>query len=109
MEGLIPFVYKAIMQYRNGKEGAIGTWICESPSYSYVRLSSGNDSGRFQTSASSALLLSDYGFSSAPPPVKSSSSPSINNNSSSSLTQFLVQSSGAQVSSSPLNRPQVSA
>nr|AGS78080.1 legume-specific protein [Aeschynomene tambacoundensis] len=50
MEGLIPFVYKAIMQYKNGNEGAIGTWICESPSYSYVRLP--GDSGRLQTPAS---------------------------------------------------------
>ncbi|KAI4356515.1 hypothetical protein L6164_000534 [Bauhinia variegata] len=52
MEGLIPFVYKAIMQYKNGKEGSIGSWLCESPSYSYIRLPAG-DSGRFQTSASS--------------------------------------------------------
>lgn len=50
MEGLIPFVYKAIMQYKNGKEGSIGSWICESPSYSYMRLP--GDSGRFQTPAS---------------------------------------------------------
>ncbi|KAI9112216.1 hypothetical protein K1719_016739 [Acacia pycnantha] len=108
MEGLIPFVYRAIVQYRNGKEGALGTWLCESPSYSYVRLG-GGDSGRFQTSASA--LLSDYGFSSAtaPPPAKSSlSSPSNNNSSSSSATQFIVQSSGVQSSNSPLKRRQVS-
>ncbi|RYR72866.1 hypothetical protein Ahy_A02g007097 isoform A [Arachis hypogaea] len=49
MEGLIPFVYKAIMQYKNGKEGPIGSWLCDSPSYSYVKLP--GDSGRFQTSA----------------------------------------------------------
>ncbi|XP_028783427.1 uncharacterized protein LOC114739527 [Neltuma alba] len=104
MEGLIPFVYRAIMQYRNGKEGAMGSWLCESPSYSYVRLS-GGDSGRFQTSASA--LLADYGFSATAQPAKSSSSPS---NNSSSATQFLAQSSGGvQSSGSPLNRRQVSA
>ncbi|XP_054781664.1 uncharacterized protein LOC129288886 [Prosopis cineraria] len=105
MEGLIPFVYKAIMQYRNGKEGAIGSWLCESPSYSYVRLAAG-DSGRFQTSAS--VLLSDYGFSATAPPAKSSS-PS--NNSSSSATQFPIQSSsGVHQSPNPaLKRREVSA
>ncbi|KAK7292914.1 hypothetical protein RJT34_15770 [Clitoria ternatea] len=47
MEGLIPFVYKAIMQNKGGKEDTLGSWISESPSYSYIRLPSG-DSGRFQ-------------------------------------------------------------
>ncbi|KAF7845456.1 legume-specific protein [Senna tora] len=78
MEGLIPFVYRAIMQYKNGKEGAIGSWFCESPSYSYVRLP--GDSGRFQASASA--LLSDYGFSAASSSAKSSSS----------ATQYVVSS-----------------
>lgn len=52
MEGLIPFVYKAIVEYKNGKQGSIGSWICDSPSYSYMRLP--GDSGRlqFQSSAS---------------------------------------------------------
>nr|AVX32585.1 legume-specific protein [Aeschynomene sp. (328)] len=67
MEGLIPFVYKAIMQYKNGNEGAIGTWICESPSYSYVRLP--GDSGRFQTPASCSA--------STPPSSSSSSSAQV--------------------------------
>ncbi|KAI4354555.1 hypothetical protein L6164_003407 [Bauhinia variegata] len=71
MEGLIPFVYKAIMQYKNGKEGAIGSWLCESPSYSYTRLP--GDSGRFQTSASS-LFQSDCGFSASSPSSKSAAS-----------------------------------
>ncbi|TKY65980.1 legume-specific protein [Spatholobus suberectus] len=75
MEGLIPVVYKAIMQYKSGKEGAIGSWICESPSYSYMRLP--GDSGRFQTPAS---------FS-APSPSS--------NNAASSATQIIV-SSGVQ-------------
>lgn len=47
MEGLIPLIYKTIMQYKSGKEEAIGSWINESPSYSYMRLPTG-DSGRFQ-------------------------------------------------------------
>ena len=64
MEGLIPFVYKAIMQYKNGKQGPIGSWLCESPSYSYMKLP--GDSGRFHTSASS-LIGSDYGFSASSP------------------------------------------
>ncbi|CAL0304477.1 unnamed protein product [Lupinus luteus] len=51
MEGLIPFVYKAIMQYKNGKQGPITSWICDTPSYSYMRLP--GDSGRLQDSASS--------------------------------------------------------
>ena len=53
MEGLIPLVYKTIMQYKGGKEGAIGSWICESPSYSYMRLPTG-DSGRFQMQTTSS-------------------------------------------------------
>nr|AGS78081.1 legume-specific protein [Aeschynomene deamii] len=77
MEGLIPFVYKAIMQYKNGNEGAIGTWICESPSYSYVRLP--GDSGRFQTPASC-----------------SASTPASNPASSSSAAAQVIVSSGVQ-------------
>ncbi|XP_061348668.1 uncharacterized protein LOC133294036 [Gastrolobium bilobum] len=75
MEGLIPFVYKAIVQFKNGKEGPIGSWICESPSYSYMRLP--GDSGRFQNPASF-----------------SASSPS-SNPASSAATQIIV-SSGVQ-------------
>ncbi|KAK4268722.1 hypothetical protein QN277_025334 [Acacia crassicarpa] len=64
MEGLIPFVYRAFVQYKNGKEGPLGSFFSESPSYSYMRLPSGGDSGRFQTSAS-ALLSDNYGFTSS--------------------------------------------
>ncbi|KAL3531782.1 hypothetical protein ACH5RR_005303 [Cinchona calisaya] len=46
MEGLIPLVYRAIMQYKNGQQGMMGSWMNESPSTSYVRLP--GDSGRFQ-------------------------------------------------------------
>ncbi|KAK7390502.1 hypothetical protein VNO78_25809 [Psophocarpus tetragonolobus] len=82
MEGLIPFVYKAIMQYKNGKQCPIGSWLCESPSYSYMKLP--GDSGRFQTPAS-ALFGPEYGFSA------SSSSSKL----ASSSTQIIV-SSGVQ-------------
>ncbi|KAL9684040.1 hypothetical protein QQ045_021471 [Rhodiola kirilowii] len=46
MEGLIPFVYKTIIQYKNGN----GVMVLgnESPSYSYVKLR--GDSGRFHSS-----------------------------------------------------------
>jgi hypothetical protein len=67
MEGLIPFVYKTIMQYKGEKEGSIGSWICESPSYSYMRLPTG-DSGRFQIQTTSSLS------SSSSNPVSSSAS-----------------------------------
>ncbi|KAE9618095.1 hypothetical protein Lalb_Chr03g0042511 [Lupinus albus] len=72
MEGIIPFVYKAIMQYKNGKEGSIVSCICDSPSYSYMKLP--GDSGRFQTPAS--FSVSSPSFSPA-----------------SSATQVLVSSS----------------
>ncbi|OMO66415.1 hypothetical protein CCACVL1_21174 [Corchorus capsularis] len=49
MEGLIPFVYRAFVQYKNGREGVLATWFNESPSASYMRLPTG-DSGRFQFS-----------------------------------------------------------
>ncbi|OAY41363.1 uncharacterized protein LOC110623442 [Manihot esculenta] len=85
MEGLIPFVYRAIMQYKNGNEGPLGSWLNDSPSSSYMRLP--GDSGRFQ--ASEILLFgSDYGFS------------TTTSTSSASTTQILV-STGAQ---SPLCR-----
>ncbi|KAK7256796.1 hypothetical protein RIF29_30288 [Crotalaria pallida] len=87
MEGLIPFVYKAIMQYKGGKEGAIGSWISESPSYSYMRLP--GDSGRFQNPAS-----------------YSASSPSFNP--ASSATQVIV-SSGVQSPHHCLTHRQVAA
>jgi len=93
MEGLIPFVYKAIMQYKNGRQGPIGSWLCDSPSYSYMKLP--GDSGRFQTSASS-LFGSEYVLSSS----SSSSKPG------SSATQVMVSSSD-QSPSCNLNLPRV--
>ncbi|KAJ8503754.1 hypothetical protein OPV22_004640 [Ensete ventricosum] len=55
MEGLIPFVYKAIVRYKNGGRASnIGSLLFhDSPSASYVRLPAG-DSGR--------LLSSDVRF-----------------------------------------------
>lgn len=67
MEGLIPLVYRAIMQYKNGQQGMAGSWLNESPSVSYVRLP--GDSGRFQM-PDVQLLRPDFGFS-----TSSSSSP----------------------------------
>lgn len=59
MEGLIPFVYKAVVQYKNGKERTnISSWFCDSPSYSYMKLPAG-DSGRFQTVFSSSSSSSN--------------------------------------------------
>ncbi|OIW07496.1 hypothetical protein TanjilG_14442 [Lupinus angustifolius] len=71
MEGIIPFVYKAIMQYKNGKEGPIGSWICDSPSYSYMRLP--GDSGRFQTSASFSVSSPSFSPASSTQVLVSSS------------------------------------
>ncbi|KAH7867258.1 hypothetical protein Vadar_031004 [Vaccinium darrowii] len=67
MEGLIPFVYRAIVQYKSGNgQGLIDTWLNESPSASYMRLP--GDSGRFQTSDLNVFRSSDYGFSTSTPP-----------------------------------------
>ncbi|KDP24562.1 hypothetical protein JCGZ_25126 [Jatropha curcas] len=94
MEGLIPFVYRAIMQHRNGKEGPLDSWLMsESPSASYMRLP--GDSGRFQASEIQ-IFGSDYGFS-----TTSSTSATANMNSSSSSTTQIIVSTGSQ---SPLLR-----
>ncbi|KAM7531895.1 hypothetical protein LguiB_035305 [Lonicera macranthoides] len=61
MEGLIPFVYRAFMQYKNGEQGLMGS----SPSASYMRLP--GDSGRFQSS-DIQFLRSDRGFSTCSSP-----------------------------------------
>ncbi|KAL9674396.1 hypothetical protein QQ045_030668 [Rhodiola kirilowii] len=45
MEGLLPYVYKTLVQYKNGNGAHIGN---ESPSYSYVKLH--GESGRFHSS-----------------------------------------------------------
>ncbi|KAI3961020.1 hypothetical protein MKX01_014352 [Papaver californicum] len=66
MEGLIPFVYRAVVEYRNGGRQASNTgnssWYSESPSTSYyIRLPTGGDSGRFQnttTTTTQAELFS---------------------------------------------------
>ncbi|XAR50900.1 hypothetical protein NMG60_11005360 [Bertholletia excelsa] len=66
MEGLIPFVYRAIMQYKNGEQGSAESWLWESPSASYTRLPS--DSDYIQTSEVQ-FFRSDCGFSAASPPT----------------------------------------
>lgn len=63
MEGLIPFVYRAIVEYKNGKHDLLGSWFNESPSASYMRLP--GDSGRFQASDIQTLFRSDYGIASS--------------------------------------------
>lgn len=73
MEGLIPFVYRAIVQFKNGREDVLTTWFNESPSASYMRLPTG-DSGRFQIS-DKQVFQSDYGnFSTSSTPLATSSS-----------------------------------
>uniref|UniRef100_A0A803NCY3 Uncharacterized protein n=1 Tax=Chenopodium quinoa TaxID=63459 RepID=A0A803NCY3_CHEQI len=48
MEGLIPYLYKAIVHHKEAQHGTTESWLYgSSPSASYTRLSSG-DSGRFQ-------------------------------------------------------------
>ncbi|KAG2690643.1 hypothetical protein I3760_09G197300 [Carya illinoinensis] len=88
MEGLIPLVYRAIMQYKYGKESHLESWFNDSPSASYMRLP--GDSGRFQTSDVQLFCSSDYRLSASSSP--SSRAPST--------TQIIV-SSGVQ---SPLCR-----
>ncbi|KAE8661114.1 hypothetical protein F3Y22_tig00116939pilonHSYRG00279 [Hibiscus syriacus] len=62
MEGLIPFVYRAIVQYKNGKEDhVLASWLNDSPSASYTRLPTG-DSGRFQISDERVSESDNYVF-----------------------------------------------
>ncbi|KAF4349468.1 hypothetical protein CsatB_000713 [Cannabis sativa] len=79
MEGLIPFVYKVIVEYKNGNNNRhehhhdlLSSWLInnDSPmaSIAYIRLP-GGDSGRFQTSpfarASSSSSTSSVSSSSS--------------------------------------------
>ncbi|KAF7144084.1 hypothetical protein RHSIM_Rhsim05G0196100 [Rhododendron simsii] len=71
MEGLIPFVYRAIVQYKSGGQGLIDTWLNESPSAAYTRLP--GDSDHFHTTSDvNVFRSSDCGFSPSttpqPPP-----------------------------------------
>lgn len=63
MEGLIPFVYRAIVEYKNGRQDLLGSWLNESPSAAYMRLP--GDSGRLQASDIQALFRPDYGIASS--------------------------------------------
>ncbi|KAF6161156.1 hypothetical protein GIB67_007797 [Kingdonia uniflora] len=56
MEGLIPFVYKAIVQFKSGVPMTTGSRFKESPSASYIRLA--GESGRFQSSEIQLFLSS---------------------------------------------------
>ncbi|KAK9123882.1 hypothetical protein Sjap_013484 [Stephania japonica] len=57
MEGLIPLVYRAIVQYRSGAAAApMASWlVTDSASPAYVRLP--GDSDRFQSSQSEIQLF----------------------------------------------------
>ncbi|KAI3819931.1 hypothetical protein L1987_13784 [Smallanthus sonchifolius] len=67
MEGLIPFVYRAIMQQKNaGGQSLLRSTLNDSPSSSYVRLRTG-ESGRFQAS-NFHILRSDHVFSTSSSP-----------------------------------------
>ncbi|OIT01131.1 hypothetical protein A4A49_05915 [Nicotiana attenuata] len=59
MEGLIPFVYKAIIDYKNTTRQ--GGMTSESPLGSYMRLP--GDSGRFEMSDIQLFGSPDNGFS----------------------------------------------
>ncbi|KAK4796277.1 hypothetical protein SAY86_028603 [Trapa natans] len=93
MEGLIPLIYRAILQYKSG--GSFrgftggGAWFSESPSLSYMRLP--GDSGRFQLSASTDL-----------PFFHPTSSPSTSRGLTSSAAAQVIISS--RVQSSPISR-----
>ncbi|CAL9773212.1 unnamed protein product [Musa acuminata subsp. burmannicoides] len=60
MEGIIPFIYRAITQHANGGEDSLqGSWFDESPSAYYMRLLSDSSGLR----SSSGIK----GFSTSPP------------------------------------------
>ncbi|XP_011077627.1 uncharacterized protein LOC105161592 [Sesamum indicum] len=59
MEGLIPFLYRTIAQYKTGGQGVL------SPSASYMRLP--GESGRFSASEVQ-IVRPDCGFSACSPP-----------------------------------------
>ncbi|KAJ0008108.1 hypothetical protein Pint_30444 [Pistacia integerrima] len=70
MEGLIPFIYRVIIQYRGSarQTTVADSWFSESPPMPYIRLP--GDSGRF-------TLLPEYVFSSSPTSSSPVSSRSI--------------------------------
>ncbi|EXB36734.1 hypothetical protein L484_016986 [Morus notabilis] len=59
MEGLIPFVYRVIVEYKNGnnrqQNDLLGSWFNESP---YIRLPTG-DSGRFGQASDFSVFRQD--------------------------------------------------
>ncbi|ERN01346.1 hypothetical protein AMTRI_Chr03g147250 [Amborella trichopoda] len=77
MEGLIPLVYRALVQYRGGAAAqaalAGSSWFSESPSAHYVRLP--GDSGRF-SQPEIQLFRQDRVFSGASSSSSSSMAPS---------------------------------
>ncbi|KAL8252827.1 hypothetical protein R6Q59_036520 [Mikania micrantha] len=68
MEGLIPFVYRAITQQKNnGGQSLLRSVISDSPSASYIRLPTG-DSGRFQASNFHVFRSDNIGYSTSSSP-----------------------------------------
>jgi len=55
MEGLIPFIYRAVVQYRKEGQVSVGDLLFDEPSpTSYFRLP--GDSGRYQVTAATDLF-----------------------------------------------------
>lgn len=93
MEGLIPLVYRAILQYRAGGATVTVSWHAESPPASYVRLA--GDSGRFEASELH-LCLSELGLTSS----SSNSPPCIAN-----MATTMAQSASSPLCRSASRRP----
>ncbi|KAL4558007.1 hypothetical protein LXL04_036203 [Taraxacum kok-saghyz] len=95
MEGLIPFVYRAIMQQRNSTgQSLLRSALNDSPSASYSRLPTG-ESGRFQAT-NFHVLRQDHGFST------SSSPSSAAHRRSGTSTSFIINSLDTSVKLSTL-------
>uniref|UniRef100_A0A7C8YJ71 Uncharacterized protein n=1 Tax=Opuntia streptacantha TaxID=393608 RepID=A0A7C8YJ71_OPUST len=100
MEGLIPYLYKAIVHQKTGVEGPIGSWLnpSSSPSASYARLPSG-ESGRFQFGSDISLFRSDnQGLS----PKKKSTTEVVLSTGSRSPSQWVVSRQRVNVSDPPV-------
>ncbi|KAI4324454.1 hypothetical protein MLD38_029943 [Melastoma candidum] len=90
MEGLIPFLYRAIVQYKGGEQQP--AWFGDSPSAAYTRLP--GDSGRFAASEHiGQIFRPEYNFSLSGP---SSSSIGSSNNDNAAVTTQVIVASGVQ-------------
>ncbi|GMN60136.1 hypothetical protein TIFTF001_029218 [Ficus carica] len=92
MEGLIPFVYRVIVEYKNGNKhqhDLLGSWFSESPSASYIRLPTG-ESGRFGQASDFSVFKQDLVYTSQSSSLPPNSS-AVNSNPS-STSQNMVSS-----------------